>query len=465
MTDPRREIPSVDRLLGSDAFAGLLAGSPRALVVEAIHEVQESLRAALVAGDGAPAELAEPGWYAERAAAALARMARPSLRPVINATGVVLHTNLGRAPLADAARAAIANVAGGYSNLEYDLDRGERGSRYDHCARLLCRLTGAEAALVVNNNAGALVLALNTLAQGRASIISRGELVEIGGSFRVPEIMARSGTRMAEVGATNRTHAHDYATALTDDGAEAALVVKVHRSNFRVSGYVAEVAPAELAALAHAHGVPLLHDLGSGLLLPAASLGLPHEPTPTEALANGADVVTLSGDKLLGGPQAGILVGRIDLIARMRRNPLCRALRVDKLTLAALEATLRLYVDPERAVREIPVLRMLTASEAELRTRAERFTARLHAAGVAASVMAGVAAVGGGAYPDVALPGSLVQLAAERLSAGELDARLRDAEPHVVARIVDDRLTLDLRTVRGAEEDALLAAVLDAWAA
>lgn len=463
MTDPRREIPSVDRLLGSTAFAGMLAGAPRTLVVEAIHQVQDSLRAALVAGEPAPEDLCEPGWYAQRVAVALANHARPSLRAVINATGVVLHTNLGRAPLADAARAAIERVAGGYSNLEYQLERGVRGSRYDHCTQLLCRLTGAEAALVVNNNAAALVLALNTLAQARASIISRGELVEIGGSFRVPEIMARSGTRMVEVGATNRTHARDYVAVLADAGADAALVLKVHRSNFRMSGYIAEVAPAELAVLAHAHGVPLLHDLGSGLLLPAAALGLPHEPTPAEALADGADIITLSGDKLLGGPQAGIIVGKGDLVARMRHNPLCRALRVDKLTLAALEATLRLYLDPARAVREIPVLRMLTTTPAELEARARRFAERLSAAGIAASVVAGESAVGGGAYPDVALPATPVQLPAASLGAAELDVKLRNGDPHVVARIVDNRVTLDLRTVLEAQEASLEAAVLSAW--
>lgn len=461
MTDARRDIPSVDRLLSSDAFAEMLAASPRQLVIEAIQNVQESLRAALFAGDAMQAQLKDPGWYAERAAEVLARLERPSLRPVINATGVVLHTNLGRAPLADAARAAIERVARGYSNLEYELDGGERGSRYDHCARLLRQLTGAQAALVVNNNAAALVLALNTIAQGRESIISRGELVEIGGSFRVPEIMARSGTRMVEVGATNRTHARDYSAAVTS---ETALVLKVHRSNFHMSGYVAEVRTAELAEIARAHDIPLLHDLGSGLLLPAASLGLPAEPTPAEALIEGADVVTMSGDKLLGGPQAGILLGSRELITRMRNNPLCRAVRVDKLTLAALEATLALYLDPARALREIPVLRMLTMTTDELRERAHRLATRLRDGGVATTVVPGESVVGGGASSGIELPGFLVLLEQDHVRAAEAGRRLRTGDPHVITRIRDDRLALDPRTVAEGEEDALVAAVLSACA-
>lgn len=456
MRDPRREIPSVDRLLGSDAFTNLLARAPRRLVLEAVQQVQDELRAALAAGTTPPERIAEPAWYAARADEALARLQRPSLRPVINATGVVLHTNLGRAPLAAAARVAIERAASGYSNLEYDVEKGARGSRYDHCGALLCRLTAAEAALVVNNNAAALVLALNTLAEGRESIISRGELVEIGGSFRVPEIMARSGTRMVEVGATNRTHLPDYAGAITE---RTALLLKVHRSNFRVSGYTSEVEAAELAELARARGLSLLNDLGSGLLLPAETLGLPHEPTPGEVLAAGADVVTMSGDKLLGGPQAGILLGRRDLIARMRRNPLCRALRVDKLTIAALEATLSLYLEPDRARREIPILRMLTMEVEEIRNRAQAFRGRLAAAGIDAGVLRGASAIGGGALPDCELPTVLVRLAPGRVSARELESRMRTGDPHVVARTIEGAVCLDLRTVLESQEEALLGAI------
>jgi L-seryl-tRNA(Ser) seleniumtransferase len=459
VSDPRRDIPSVDRLLGSEPFGPLLASAPRRLVLEAIQQVQDAVRASIAAGENVRPYVAEPAWYAARAGETVAQLQKPSLRPVINATGVILHTNLGRAPLAAAARAAIERVAAGYSNLEYDLAEGKRGSRYDHCSALLCRLTGAEAALVVNNNAAALVLALNTLAHGTESIISRGELVEIGGSFRVPDIMARSGTHMVEVGATNRTHAEDYAAAISS---RTGLVLKVHRSNFRLSGYTAEVRTAELAALAHARGVALLHDLGSGLLLPASTLGLPHEPTAGEALAEGADVVTLSGDKLLGGPQAGILLGKAEAIGRMRKNPLCRAVRVDKLTLAALEATLALYLDTDLARREIPVLRMLTSNPAELRARADSFAQRLASTGVPATVVAGVSMVGGGAFPDVELPSWLVQLRAASVAPVALERRLRLGEPHVIARMIEDLVSLDIRTVLEGEEEALLTAVANA---
>ncbi len=401
----------------------------------------------------------DPAWYAERVRTRLEASGRPSLRPVINATGVVLHTNLGRAPLARAAREAVQRAAAGYSNLEYDLEAGERGSRYDHCAGLLVELTGAEAALVVNNNAAALVLALNTLAEARGAVVSRGELVEIGGSFRVPEIMARSGARMVEVGATNRTHRADYEAAITP---ETGAILKVHRSNFRIQGFTAEVPLAELAELGRACGVPVVNDLGSGLLLDLARVGLPEEPTAGDALRTGADVVTMSGDKLLGGPQAGIVLGRGEWIARMRRNPLCRAFRVDKLTLAALEATLALYRDPDAALREIPVLRMLSLGAEALETRARTWVERLEAAGVAAETMSGASAVGGGAHPGAELPTTLVLVASARRSARAVEAALRAGEPAVVARIVDGRVALDPRTVAQEEEAALLGRVRDA---
>ncbi len=403
----------------------------------------------------------DPEWWAERVASWIAEMSRPSLRRVINATGVVLHTNLGRAPLAAAAREAAARVAAGYGNLEYDLQAGERGSRYDHCAELLRELTGAEAALVVNNNAAAVVLALNTLAEGRDAIVSRGELVEIGGSFRVPEVMAKSGARMREVGSTNKTHREDYEAAIS---ADTGAILKVHRSNFRIVGFTAEVSLAELATLGRTHGVPVVNDLGSGLLLDLESIGLPHEPTASDALRDGADVVTMSGDKLLGGPQAGIILGRAEWIARMRKNPLCRAFRVDKLTLAALEATLALYRDPELAIREVPVLRMLALGAEELEQRARLWVDRLREAGVSAEAVPGASTVGGGAYPGVELPTTLVALNAAMRSAREVEAALRQGEPAVVARIVDGRVVLDPRTVFEEEEAALLERVVDAVA-
>lgn len=460
MTDPRRRIPAVDRLLASEAFSPLLEAAPRVLVVRATQWVQQELRSAIARGTERAAAVDDPAWYARRVAERLEALGRSSLRPAINATGVVLHTNLGRAPLGDAARAAVARVTASYSNLEYDVEAGRRGSRYDHCAGLLAELTGAEAALVVNNNAAAVVLALNTLADGLDAVISRGELVEIGGSFRVPEIMARSGARMVEVGATNRTHADDYAAALSN---RTGVVLAVHRSNFRVTGFTADVPLAELVELAHARGVAVVNDLGSGLLVDPAALGLPAtEPTAADALRSGADVVTMSGDKLLGGPQAGIVLGRADPVERMRRNPLCRALRVDKMTLAALEATLALYRDPERARRELPALRMLASTADELGDRAEAFVRSLREVGVAATAADGASAVGGGAFPDAELPTTLVLIATDDRSPEDVLAGLRAAEPPVVARIVDDRVALDLRTVFAGEEDALRAAVVEA---
>jgi L-seryl-tRNA(Ser) seleniumtransferase len=453
--DPRRALPAVERVLASAAFAPLLERAPRSTVATLLRELQHELRAELVAGSAGD-QVSDPGWLAARVAAELDALHAPALVRVINATGVILHTNLGRAPLADAAIAAMQEAAAGYTNLEYDLPAGARGSRYVHCVALLRRLTGAGDALVVNNNAGALVLALNTFANGREAIISRGELVEIGGSFRIPDIMARSGARLVEVGSTNRTHLGDYRAALTP---ETGVLLKVHRSNFRMSGYTSDVPGTQLAAVAREAGAPLVHDLGSGLLLSSASLGLPAEPTVAEALEDGADVVTWSGDKLLGGPQAGILVGAAPLIRACRANPLCRALRVDKLTLSALAATLELYLDPDRACAEIPVLRMLVASAASLRARAERIAAALRAHGIAADVVAGESAVGGGACPDHALPSSHVAIRPVHGSTAALEARLREHRPAVLVRVQDDALRVDPRTVAEGEEAALLDAL------
>ncbi|MGH7449071.1 MAG: L-seryl-tRNA(Sec) selenium transferase, partial [Longimicrobiales bacterium] len=392
MTDPRRGIPSVDRLLLNDAFAALQREWPRELVLSALQDELAALRAQ-VQHDAPEADM-DPTRIAARVRHSMEVLAGGTLVPVINATGVVLHTNLGRAPLAPAALAAIAATARGYSNLEYDTATGSRGSRYTHGRALLCRLTGAEDALVVNNNAAALVLALNTFARGLDAVVSRGELVEIGGAFRVPEIMARSGARLREVGATNRTHIDDYRDAVDDcTGA----LLKVHPSNFTMSGYTAEVGIRDLAGVAADANVPLIYDIGSGLLLDPAQVGLPpDEPTPASSLAAGAGIVTMSGDKLLGGPQCGIILGSTDLLDRMRRNPLCRALRVDKLTVAALAATLRLYLVPDRARREIPVLRMLTLDPAVIEARAGALARECAGLGLDTRVVAGTSAVGGG---------------------------------------------------------------------
>jgi L-seryl-tRNA(Ser) seleniumtransferase len=441
MSDPRRTLPSVTALLDRDAVRALLTRAPRSVVVDAIRATIDDARTgASVPGD-------DRAWD-HAVAAALERAQQPSLRRMINATGVVLHTNLGRAPLADAAVAAMQRVASGYSNLEYDVGRGARGSRYTHCVALLRELTGAEDALVVNNNAAALVLALNTLASGRAAVISRGELVEIGGSFRIPDIMERSGARLVEVGTTNRTHIADYEQAL---GADTAAILKVHRSNFAMEGFVAEVAPRALAKLATTHNVPLVHDLGSGLLIPLDDFGLSGEPTVAEAVRAGATLVTLSGDKLLGGPQAGIIVGAADTMLRLRENPLLRALRVDKLTLTALEATLALYRDPEVARREVPVLAMLGRSVEELRTRAESLRKQVGAGTVESTD----SSVGGGAFPTARIESVALSFADGK----HLEERLRLGEPAVIGRITDDRLLLDLRTVQPDQDDILATAV------
>ena len=434
MTDARRALPSVGALLESAPVRALLESAPRALVVEAVRATVAQARESATV----PTEDAE---WAAAIANRLAESSRPSLRRVINATGIVLHTNLGRAPLADVAIEAIASIAGGYSNLELDLDRGARGSRYVHCASLLRELTGAEDALVVNNCAAALVLALNTLADGREAVLSRGELVEIGGSFRVHEIMAKSGARLTEVGATNRTHLADYERAI---GPETGVLVKVHRSNFAVHGFTAEATVRDLAPLAVAHGLPILHDLGSGLLVSLDAIGLRGEPTAREALAAGASVVVMSGDKLLGGPQAGLIVGDARWLDAMRRNPLARSYRVDKLTLAALEATLALYREPERALREVPTLALLAASQRDLRDRAGVLHRALEQDGIGSEVVSSTGGVGAGAFPKAALPGAAVALAGD---AERWASRLRAGERAVVGRVHDGRMQLDLRAV------------------
>jgi L-seryl-tRNA(Ser) seleniumtransferase len=433
MTDSRRQLPSVDRLLHQPAIQELLEIAPRGAVVAA---VRESLEAARTRRAG------PPDHWEEDVRERLWRRTGPGLLPVLNATGVVLHTNLGRAPLADNAIKAIGFVAGGYSNLELDLPSGIRGSRSDHCRALLQTITGAEDGLVVNNAAGALVLALNTLAEGRDVLISRGELIEIGGSFRIPDIMTKSGARLHEVGTTNRTHLDDYRRGLEG----AAAILTVHRSNFEQRGFVASPAPAELAGLAAAAGIPYLYDVGSGLIADLSSWGLKGEPRVGDALDAGAALVLFSGDKLLGGPQAGCLVGRQDLIARCRANPLARALRSDKLTLAALAATLDLYQDPDQAIRSIPVLAMLTLDSDELTRRAERL-ASLCPADARAQTLPGESAVGGGSFPGAILPTTLVSLQPGSLGADGLALRLRLGQPAVVARVASERVLLDPRTL------------------
>jgi L-seryl-tRNA(Ser) seleniumtransferase len=385
----------------------------------------------------------------ERAHQILAGWIAPTLLPVINASGVILHTNLGRAPLSREAMQAAQNVALGYSTLEYDLSKGKRGSRLSHAEALLTRITGAQAALVVNNNASAVLLALSALARRRAVVIARSQLVEIGGGFRVPDVMKQSGARLVEVGTTNRVHLSDYETALEH---KPVLFMRAHRSNFRIVGFTSEPSLAEIAAVARRAGIGLVDDLGSGSLLDTAQYGLGHEPMVQESLEDGADLVCFSGDKLLGGPQAGIVIGRADLVAKLKKYPLARAIRADKLCLAALSATLLHYLKDE-AEREIPIWRMISTPVEALQARAQAWVDALGQG----EVFAGESTVGGGSLPGETLPTFLLALSAR--SANRLLARLRQAHPPVIARLQDERVVLDPRTVLPEQESALLAAL------
>jgi L-seryl-tRNA(Ser) seleniumtransferase len=457
LRDKRAALPSVDRVLRAAEATGLIERYGRSLVTEAVRaSIAEQRRA------GKPAAVdAIVTACGER----LAQLTRPSQRRVFNLTGTVLHTNLGRAPLPEEAIAAAAEAMRAPSTLEYDLDSGRRGERDDHIAGWLTRLTGAEAALAVNNNAGALLLALNALAAGREAIVSRGELIEIGGSFRLPDIMERAGARLREVGTTNRTHTRDFEAAI---GPDTALILKVHTSNYEIQGFTASVPAARLAALAHEHGLPLIEDLGSGTLASLEDWGLPHEPTVAESLKAGADLVTFSGDKLLGGPQAGLVVGRADLIAALAKNPLKRALRLDKIRLAALEAVLRLYADPDRLAERLPTLRLLARPHAEIEALARRLEPIL------ANALDGIATVsrietksqiGSGALPVSLLPSVGLALTPQDRSgtaADKLARRLRSLPVPVIGRIEGGRVVLDLRCLEDEAEFAAQLAALNA---
>jgi L-seryl-tRNA(Ser) seleniumtransferase len=448
--DPRRGLPSVDQALQQPALQALVGAHGRPAVVAALREALDDRRRV-----PSPERLSLEA-LADAVAARLERAKRPSLVRVINATGVVVHTNLGRAPLSREAAARVAEVASSYSNLEYDLERGARGNRESHAEARLRALLGAESTVVVNNCAAAVLLAVNTLAEGREVIVSRGELVEIGGSFRIPEVLRKGGARLREVGTTNRTRLSDYRAALSP---ETGMILKVHPSNFRVVGFTEETTVAELAPLAREAGVALVEDQGSGLLsrLPGA---LAAEATARDALAAGADVAAWSGDKLLGGPQAGILAGRSSLVEPMRRNPLYRALRVDKMTLAALDATLVEHA-AGRADERVPVLRMIHASLEELRGRAIAFAGALgsRVPALEPGVVETSSAVGGGAAPTAELPTIAVALRPGAAGADAFAARLRQGTPPVVARVMEDRLVVDLRTVPPEDEGLLLDAL------
>jgi L-seryl-tRNA(Ser) seleniumtransferase len=446
--DPRlAQLPAIHALADQ---AAALGGAPRWAVVEAARRSVDKAREAILAGRGNGA--IEPGAVAQLAA----ELARPALRRVINATGVVLHTNLGRAPLAAEARAAIDEVARGYSNLEYDLGRGERGSRHDHLRALLCELTGAEDAIVCNNNAAATVLGLAALASGKEIVVSRGELIEIGGSFRLPEILALSRGTLVEIGTTNKTHRKDYEAAI---GPATGLLLKVHRSNFAIVGFTAEVPPEEVVAIGRARGIATMIDLGSGMLVDRATQrrwGLPDEPTVAETVASGADLVTFSGDKLLGGPQAGVCVGKRAAVEAARKHPLMRALRPDKLSLAALAATLALYRDGR--AESVPAIAAIARTADALRAAATRLASAIgELAGATVAVEACSSTVGGGAMPTAELPSFAVTV--RGIPADDLDRRLRAARVPVVARIEDGRVWLDVRTIADDEIDDVATAL------
>ena len=458
-----RKIPSVDDILSRPEIVDLLKVHPRHVVVEAIREGLGRLREEILHKEELPPsgdtlfsfENLYPLFQKE-----IDLQIQPRLRRVINATGVVIHTNLGRAPLHPSAIEHLIEISKTYSNLEYDLDRGERGSRYAHVEEILCRLSGAESALVVNNNAGAVLLVLNTLAEGKEVIVSRGELVEIGGAFRIPDVMKRSGALLKEVGTTNRTHFNDYQKAI---GPHTALLLKVHTSNFRVMGFTSEVSLQDLVQLGREHRLPVVDDLGSGCLVDLTRYGLEKEPTVQETIKTGVDAVTISGDKLLGGPQAGIILGKKKFLDLLKINPLTRALRIDKLTLAALESTLLLYLDEKRAMDEIPTLRMLSLDTKRLKRKGKRLLKRLSGMTnkrVTLTLKEDVSQVGGGALPLQELPTIVVAVKPLAVSVNSLEENLRKGDPPVISRISKEELILDMRTVSD-EEIPMLAAGIE----
>jgi len=464
--DLYRQLPSVDELLRQTAIAALVEREGHAAVTESAREVLEKLRQEIASGrlDSSGVDLAI-GGLAGAVEQELRRSLAPSLRPVINATGVILHTNLGRAPLAEAALDRIREVAGEYSNLEFDVASGERGKRDVHVERLTARLLNQEglsgiATVVVNNNAAAVLLSLNTLAEGGEVIVSRGELVEIGGSFRIPDVMAKSGAVLREVGTTNRTRLADYEKAINE---RTRLLLRVHRSNFQIVGFTEQPALEDLVALARKHKLRILEDLGSGAMIELRSVGVSGEPSVWDSLRAGVDVVTYSGDKLLGGPQAGMISGQSETVARIRANPLFRALRVDKLTYAALEATLLAYVRQDHDA--IPALRMMRLSVEEIGRRAQALadTLRVKAPKLELDVIEGASVIGGGAAPGATLATVLLAVSCQDLSADELAARLRAHQPPIVARVEQGKVLLDLRTVFP-EQDAIIAEALSQYA-
>ena len=448
-----RELPSVDRLLNTAMAVDMMLAYGRTLTVESLRHSLDAARSAILNGQASYAPM--NAILVDEARLWLESLLAPTLQPVINGTGVIVHTNLGRAPLSDAARQAIEAAGQGYSTLEYDLASGQRGSRAVHAEQLLIRLTQAEAALVVNNNAAAVLLMLTALCQGKEVIISRGQLVEIGGGFRIPDVMAQSGARLVEVGTTNRTHLRDYARAITEN---TAAILVAHHSNYKIIGFSSEPSLTELAELAHQHNLPLLYDQGSGALLDSSPYGLEPEPTVLDGLAAGADVVAFSGDKLLGGPQAGILVGKESFISRLKRHPLARAVRADKLCLAGLAATLTHYLT-ENALTEIPVWRMIARPLAEIASEADTWAARLQERGIRAEVVDGRSTVGGGSLPGTSLPSRLVAIQTADLD--QFAANLRQDKMPVIGRIQDGRFLVDPRTILPGQVEILLQSLVN----
>jgi L-seryl-tRNA(Ser) seleniumtransferase len=460
MDDHRKELlknlPKIDDVLLILEKQGLFEGTAKEIVKEVCRSVVGDLRERILSGKEDLAEWRMPliEQVADRVREQVELLHRPRLRRVVNATGIILHTNLGRSPLCPQAVAAIVEVSRGYSNLEFDLQQGRRGLRYDHVQGILCTLTGAEDALVVNNNAAAVLLVLNTLAAEREAIVSRGELIEIGGEFRIPEVMEKSGARLREVGATNRTHLKDYEKAISK---ETGLILKVHTSNYKIVGFTEEIALPALVALGKKHGIPVMDDLGSGCLIDLERYGLLREPTVADTLQTGVDVVTFSGDKLLGGPQAGIILGKREILRKIKNNPLNRALRIDKLTLAALEATLIQYLNPETALSEIRTLRALTAPASTMAQMARRLLGglrRLNLPGFTFNLQKGVSLAGGGSLPTQEIPTMLISVRSATLPVNKIEERLRRLDVPIIARIAEDELLLDLRTL--AEEEFAL---------
>lgn len=471
--DLLRKLPAVDSLLRDARISDFFRDNPRRLVADAIRIVLEEERE-YIKKSGLKDYQFNMEAFMERVSAQMEKSGRPSLVRVVNATGVILHTNLGRSPLAEAALKSLADVSLHYSNLEFDLEKRERGERYTHVEEDLCRLTGAESAMVVNNNAAAVLLALNTIAEGKEVIVSRGELVEIGGSFRIPDVMRKSGARLVEVGTTNRTHIRDYESAITQ---ETALILKVHKSNFDIIGFTAEVSFHELAELGSRSGVPLMNDLGSGSLIDLSKWGLSlftggakrggrmgtvplkKEPTVRDAVKSGIDVVTFSGDKLLGGPQAGIIVGKKEIVDAVKKNPLTRALRVDKLTFAALEATLRIYRDERKALQEIPILNMLTKPLAELTKKGKKLVKGLRGISMdrlEISLRDGCSQVGGGALPLQEIPTKLVAVKPKYISVNQLERLMRMNQVPIISRIERDEVVLDMRTLMDGDLEIII---------